>query len=133
MKTSNKDFALSNAEYLAKRVWTIHHMNKQDSYIRMNIKEMLHYMRQLYGTENPDMAVSKTDNCKLFIDGNNAGVTVSMSLGGGTEFMLGYEVQLLPTKKWTSEEIELRSDILNTPLLKDFFSDLMLDSSFKIK
>ena len=129
----NKDFALSNAEYLTKRVWTIYHMDKQESYVRMNIKEMLHYMRQLYGNENPDMAVSKTDNCRLFIDGNNAGVTVSISLGGEAEFMLGYEVQLLPVKKWTSEEKELRDEILNTPLLKDFFSDLMLDSSFKIK
>ena len=129
----DKDFALSSTEYLAKRVWTIHHMNKQDSYVRMSIKEMLHYMRQLYGTENPDMAVCKADNCRLFIDGNNAGVTVSVSLGGEAEFMLGYEVQLLPIKKWTSEELELRDDILNTPLLKDFFSDLMLDSTFKIK
>lgn len=129
----NKDFALSNAEYLTKRVWTIHHMDKQDTYVRMNIKEMLHYMRQLYNTENPDIAVCKTANCRLFIDGNNAGVTVSMSLGGEAEFMLGYEVQPLSIKKWTSEEKELRDDILNTPLLRDFFSDLMLDSSFKIK
>ena len=129
----NKDFALSNAEYLTKRVWTIYHMDKQESYVRMNIKEMLHYMRQLYGTENPDMAVSKSDNCRLFIDGSRIGVTVSMSLGGEAEFMLGYEVQLLPIQKWTSEEKELRDYILNTPMLKDFFSDLRLDSAFKIK
>ena len=129
----NKDFALSNVEYLTGRMWTIYHMDKQESYVRMGIKEMLHYMRQLYGTENPDMAVSKTDNCILFIDGNNAGVTVSMSLGGEAEFMLGYEVQPLHVKKWTAEEKELRDDILKTPLLKDFFSDLMLDPSFKIK
>lgn len=128
----NKDFALSNAEYLTKRVWTIYHMDKQESYVRMSIKEMLHYMRQLYGTENPDMAVCKTENCRLFIDGSCIGVTVSMSLGEA-EFMLGYEVQLLPIKKWTAEELTLRDDILNTPLLKDFFSDLKLDSSFKIK
>ena len=67
------------------------------------------------------------------IDGNNAGVTVSMSLGGGALFLLGYEVQLLPIKKWTSDEIELRNSILNGRLLKDYFSDLKLDSSFKIK
>ena len=132
----DKDFALSNAEYLMKRVWTIHYMDKQDSYVRMNIKDMLHHMRQLYGNSTeaqPDLAVCKTENCRLFIDGNNAGVTVSMSLGGEAEFLLGYEVQLLPVKKWTSSEIELRDSILNGRLLKDYFSDLKLDSSFKIK
>ena len=61
----DKDFALSNAEYLMKRVWTIHYMDKQNSYVRMNIKDMLHHMRQLYDNSTAaqlDLATCKTEN-----------------------------------------------------------------------
>lgn len=110
----------------------MYHMDKEETSVTFSIEEMLSYMRGLYQTARPDLAVCHADNHRIFIDGNGTIVTVSMTDNSGHEYLLGYCAS--PFESFYSEEDRLHMEELRNTKnhLKDFFSRRHLGNRYAI-
>lgn len=138
-----KKFFLSNAVYRRKRTWTVFFMDKDEQTVTKSIEEMLGYMRHLYREEKLDMAVAEIGNKRLFIDGSETVVTVSLADNSGHEFYLGYSISAMRyqylTRHYPLRKIGIFDDDDQALLdcasgavkpLADYFSKRVLGSNY---